>query len=164
MLLICGSCGASLRAQTIRIKIVNGRNGHPMANRCVNVWIGNRSEPKSRPLLETQTDENGAISLRLTNEDTGIDDQKQRLVCGLSGVIDPVVKYGDTVGIRAGYVSCQPHTPDYSWLAIQDFWIKEVLQSGVVTANACGRVKEAPRPGELILFVRPLSWWEKWKQ
>jgi hypothetical protein len=59
---------------------------------------------------------------------------------------------------------CEPHTPDYSWLATMRFATKKILQSGVVTANVCGKVTASPEPGEAILFVRPLSWWKKLKQ
>ncbi|HEV2233150.1 MAG TPA: hypothetical protein VGV68_07080 [Terriglobia bacterium] len=115
-------------------------------------------------MLETQTDNNGVITVRLTKEDMEINTQTQRLACGLSGVINPVVKYGDTISIRPGFVLCQPRTPDYSWLAMVDFSTKKVIQSGSITANTCGKATASPKPGELIIFVRPLSWWEKLKQ
>lgn len=38
-----------------------------------------------------------------------------------------------------------------------------VLQHGVVTANYCGNTTASPQPGEIIIFVRPLTWWEKLK-
>ena len=79
------------------------------------------------------------------------------------GVINPVVKYGDTIGINTGYVLCQSHTSDYSWLARMDFSTEKVLQSGIVTANTCGKATASPKPGEVTLFVRPLTWWEKVK-
>jgi len=41
--LVFVSSATALRAQNIEIKLVNGRNGRPMANRCVNVWVGDRS-------------------------------------------------------------------------------------------------------------------------
>ncbi len=164
LLFVLGSYGMALHAQTIRIKLVDGRNGRPMADKCINVWVGDRSAPKSRPLLETQTDKNGVANLHLTEQDAEVSKQSQQLACGLQGVIDPVVKYGDTVSIRAGYVSCQPHRADYSWLAMLDLSAEEVLQSGIVTPNACGKAKASPTPGEIVLFVRPLSWWEKLKE
>lgn len=86
------------------------------------------------------------------------------MVCGLSGVTNPVVKYGDAISIRAGYVLCQPHTPDYSWLVMTDFSTKEILQHGIVGANTCGKATASSKPRELIIFVRPLTWWEKLKQ
>jgi len=86
------------------------------------------------------------------------------VLCKGQGVTNPLVKYGDTISVRAGYVLCQPHTPDYSWLAMRDFSTEEVLQRGVATANTCGAATASPKPREVTLFVRPLSWWERMKQ
>ena len=61
------------------------------------------------------------------------------------------------------YVLCESRTPDYSWLAIRTFSTAEVLQHGVVTANTCGKATASPQPAEIIIFVRPLTWWEKFK-
>lgn len=156
--------GTALHAQTVQVKIVNGRNGRPVADRCMYVWVGNRSNPSSGPLLQTQTDKNGIINLRLARKDGETNDESQPLACGLVGSINPIAKYGDTISIRAGYALCQLRTPDYSWLARADFSTEEVLQHGVATANTCGKTTASPKPGEVILFVRPLTWWEKLKQ
>lgn len=164
VVLVFGSSGSTLGAQTIKIRLVNGRNGRPMADKCIYVGAGDRSNPKSGSLLQTQTDSGGIVSLRLIGEDANTHSHDERLACGLWGVVNPVVKYGDTIDIRPGYVLCQPHTPDYSWLAMVNFSTKKVLESGIVTANACGKAKASPEPGEIILFVRPLSWWERLKQ
>ncbi len=54
----------SLSAQTIEIKLVDGRNGHPMvgASSYVNVWVGaERKEAIAIPM-----DEKGAVRLQLT--------------------------------------------------------------------------------------------------
>jgi hypothetical protein len=164
LLLVCDSFAATLRAQTIEIKIVDGRNGRPMTQKCMYVWVGRRSASTSGPLLQTQTDDDGVVVLHFTQtEEPGINSQSQQLACGLLGVINPTIKYGDTISIQSGYVLCQPHTPDYSWLATKEFSTKDVIQSGVVTANACGKATASPKPGEIILFVRPLTWWEKFK-
>ena len=152
------------RAQTIEIRIVNGRNGQPVADRCMDVWVGDRSKPTAGPLFETQTDQNGVISLHLSREIANTNKDGQRLACGLTGSINPTVKYGDTISIRTGYLLCQPRAPSYSWLAKADFSTEEVLQQGIATANTCGKVTASPKPGQVVLFVRPLTWWEKLKQ
>jgi hypothetical protein len=162
LLALC-SLGPVLRAQTIEIKLVNGKSGRPLGNTCMYVWVGDKSNPNSGPLLETQTDNNGSVILRLDREHSEINNQSQMLVCGLRGVINPTVKYGDTISVRAGYVLCQPDIPDYSWLASTDFSTKEVLQRGIVTANTCGKATAPLKFREVVLFVRPLSWWEKLK-
>lgn len=160
MLLILGSCGTVLRAQTIRIKLVNGRNGRAMTGRCVNVWVG--KERKSA--MAIPTDKDGVAQLRLTDSDAKVATEKASKECGGFGVLDPAVKYEETLSVNVGYVLCVPRGSNYSWLAIMHFSTKKVLQSGVVSPNTCGKVSASPDPGQIVLFVRPLNWWETLKQ
>src|SRR5215475_1091577 len=155
-----GSSGMALRAQTVEIKLVNGRSGNPMADTCVNVWVGT----ERKLAMAIPTDENGIAKLRLTDKDDEIDVHNSWKGCGDFGVVNPVEKYNDSLRINAGYVLCQFRKPDNSWLAITNYSTKEVLQHGVVTANTCGKAMASPKPGGVIIFVRPLSWWEKMKQ
>lgn len=160
VLLILGSYGTALRAQTIKIKLVNGRNGRPMVGKCVNVWVGTERVDA----LSVPTDKQGIASLVLTHQGAEINTQNQWPACGMWGVDNPVLKYADKIRINAGYVLCQLHKPGFSWLAIMTFSTKEVLQSGIVTKNTCGKAKASPKPGEIILFVRPLNFWEKLRE
>lgn len=42
------------------------------------------------------------------------------------------------------------------------FRIDEILQHGIIAPNTCNfHLKLQPHPGELVFFLRPLSWWEK---
>ncbi len=143
-------------AQTVVIKLVNGRNGRPMSDSYVNVWIGN----KEKAALPIPTDKRGIAQLRLTDNDADVD--KPCPNCGYSKT--PVVKYDATVRVQAGYVLCESRKSDYSWLSIMAFPTQKVLEQGIVTANTCGNATAPPRPGEVIIFVRPLTWWEKLKQ
>ena len=162
LLMLLSTCfwGTVAHAQGLRIKLVNGRNGHPIADSCVNVWVGNaRKEAMAIP-----TDKDGVAGLHLTESDGEIDVHNRWKACGDFGVINPVVKYSDSFRVNAGYVLCQRRRPDQSWLSIEAFSTQEVLRSGVVTDNACGRANALPEPGELIMFVRPLTLSEKLKQ
>jgi hypothetical protein len=58
----------------------------------------------------------------------------------------------------------QPQTPDYSWLDIREISTKQLMREGIVMPNTCGKATASPQPGELVIFVRPLSWWEKIKE
>jgi hypothetical protein len=160
MFFFLSSSGTFLYAQTIEIKLVNGRSGDPISDTCVNVWVGTaRKDAMSIP-----TDENGIARFRLTDKESEIDLQNRWKGCGDFGMVNPVVKYDDILRINAGFVSCQSRPSDHSWLAISDISTKEVLQRGVVTANTCGKATASPKPREVVLFVRPLTWWEKLKQ
>ncbi len=159
-ILLAGPLEPGLRAQTVSIRLINGKNGHPMAHACVNVWVGKGQ----KAAMAIPTDKQGIARLRLTDKEAEVNTQHRWKTCGYFGVVDPVVKYADTIRVNAGYVACLPHVPDYSWLAHMTFSTEKVLQSGLVTANACGKAKAVPRPGEIVLFVRPLTWWEKLKE
>lgn len=160
VLLVLSSSGALLYAQTVEIKLVNGRNGSPLAETCVNVWIGNGR----KDAIAVPTDKNGVARLRLTDQDSEVDARRRWKGCGDFGVIDPVVKYESSIRINAGYVLCQPEAPDYSWLALTSLSTEQLIQKGIVTPNSCGKPTASPKPGEVIIFVRPLNWWEKLKQ
>lgn len=140
LLLIIGATFSSIAAQsqTLRIKLVDGRNGKPIANSCVNVWV----EKTQKEALAIPTDENGIAQLRLTNDDGEIDSHNRWEPCDIFGVVDPVTKYSESFRVNAGYASCEPQHSNYSWLSIQSFSTRDVLRDGLVTANTCGRLKQ----------------------
>jgi|SRR5690348_922642 len=149
-------------AQTIKIIVLNGSNGHPIANKCMYVWVGNKNDPMSGPLLQTQTDSNGVIVLHLSQEQD-ITNRDTQLACGLTGAVGPSMRFGDTISVRTGYALCQKGIRD-SWLARSNFSTEEVLRHGVVTSNTCGKSTASPKPSEVVLYARPLTWWEKLKK
>ena len=151
----------SLAAQTLEIKLVDGRNGRPMVGTSayVNVWVGGeRKEAISIP-----TDEKGVARLQLTlnPSEVNIPNSKNN---GSIIVDHPVVKYDESFRINAPYVLCGPRGGGYSWLELKNFSTKEVLDQGYVSANTCGKATVSPQPGQVVLFVRPLTFWEKMKQ
>src|ERR1700739_2246306 len=143
VLLVLASSCTVLRAQTIKIKLVNGRSGIPMAHACVSVGLDHLDH-----MLAIPTDEDGFARLRLTENEAEINIKNHWKQCGDWGVIDPVVRYSDVIGIHAGYVLCQARTPEYSWLARLTFPTKQVLEQGIGTANLCGKSTASPHPGE----------------
>lgn len=102
--------------------------------------------------------------LRLTDKENDVDIDRRWSGCGLFGVMDPVVKYHDAIKVNVGYVLCQALKSDHSWLSISKFATERVLQDGIVTPNSCGSATPLPKPGEVVIFVRPLKWWEKLRQ
>jgi hypothetical protein len=152
--------GPSLFAQTIEIKLVNGKTGRPLANTCVNVWIGH----ERKDALAIPTNDQGVATVWLTMDEIALNGRDRWKDCGDFGVINPVVRYEDSIRVNASYVLCQPRRPDYSWLALSSFSTEEVLQHGIVTLNSCGKSTASPKPGEIVLYVRPLNWWERLKQ
>ena len=129
-----------------------------MANTCVNAWVGT----ERKDAMAIPTDRDGVARFYLTDKDAEINTQSQWKNCGDFGVLNPVVNYGDTIGINAGYVLCERKS-DYSWLLVLRFPTAKVLHDGIVSSDTCGKAKATAEPGEIILFVRPLTWWEKFK-
>ncbi len=39
--------------------------------------------------------------------------------------------------------------------------VSAIMNSGMVTKNRCGKVSEAAKAGELVIFIRPTTWWER---
>jgi hypothetical protein len=160
LLLVLTASGTILCAQIVTIKLVNGRNGHPMWNSHVNVWVGT----KRKEAMVILTDKDGIARLRLTDNDDEVALHMREKYSGDNVVIDPIVKYDEKFRVNVPFVICYPHVRDYSWLAITNISTKQLLEQGIVWPNTCGKPTASPKAGELIIFVRPLSWWEKLKQ
>jgi hypothetical protein len=79
-------------------------------------------------------------------------------------VIDPVLKDDDFIRINVGYVLCEAGGSNYSWLAIKQVSTKQLINEGIAMPNTCGKTIASSNPGELIIFVRPLTFWEKLKE
>lgn len=118
-----GSSGTVLRAQTLEIKLVNERNGHPMSNSHVNIWVG----PERKRTMVIPTDKDGIARLRLTDIDDEVDLHIRERSEGGDVVIDPIVKYDKNLRFNVPFVICYPHVQDYSWLAITNISTKQLL-------------------------------------
>lgn len=160
LFIVFTSTGTLLCAQTITIKLVNGRNGRPMSNSHVNVWVGT----KRKEALVIPTNKDGIAQFRLTDNDAEIDLHNHGDYHNEDVVIDPVLKFDDNLQVNVGFVVCRPNASDYSWLSTANISTKDLLQQGIVWPNTCGKAAAIPVPGELIIFVRPLNFWETLKQ
>ncbi len=150
----------SLAAQTLEIKLVDGRNGRPMVGTSayVNVWVGG----ERKEAIAIPTDDNGIARLQLT---LNPNEENIPISTGHGTIVEkhPVVKYDESFRINAPYVLCGAEG-NRSWLDLKSFSTKEVLEHGYASGNTCGKVTATPQPGQVILFVRPLTFWEKMKQ
>ena len=162
MLLFLILYGASLSAQKLEMTLVDGRNGRPMvgASSYVNVWVGTQR----KEAIAIPTDGNGVARLQLTLNTGEINIPNSSEDRGSIVVDHPVVIYNESLRINAPYVLCGSGGSNYSWLRSENFSMKEILQHGYVSPNTCGKATVSPQPGQVILFVRPLTWWEKLKQ
>ena len=111
----------------IHIKLIDGRTGRPMKNELVG--LENRADYRD---ISVRTDKYGIASLNISR--------------------DAVILVHNT----DGHVNCGD---ERGGLVHNDFKVSEILSTGIVQAitqpNLCGKVSGVPRPGELVLFVRP---------
>lgn len=111
----------------IHIRLIDGRTGRPMKNE--QIGLENRADYRE---ISLRTDQLGIASLNISR--------------------DAVVLVHNT----NRYVNCGD---ERGGLVHNDFKVSEILSIGVVQAimqpNLCGKASGVPKPGELILFVRP---------
>lgn len=146
---------ASVAAQDIRIKVLNGRNGHPVTDQCLNVWV------EGERLFDAviATDSSGIAVFHAAGDPNNTTKGRCR------GVVVPYRAIAHAESIQTFPVwpfDCQPYKkigpqansppPPYS--------VRQILTSGLVAGNSCGKVKVLPKPGELVIFTRPLRPWE----
>lgn len=151
----------SLAAQTLEIKLVNGKNGRPMVGTSayVNIWVGGeRKEAIAIPM-----DDKGVARLQLTLNPNEVNVPNST---GHGTIVanHPVVQYDESFRINVPYVVCGAGDGDRSPLGLKNFSTKDVLEHGYASANTCGKVTATPQPGQVVLFVRPLTFMEKMKQ
>ncbi len=141
--------GAPCEAQTLRVKLVNGRNGKDVGNTGINVWVGN----ERKDAVPVSINGEGVGELKLTSPEATTRVE--------AGSVHPTFPYAPQIRLQVGFALCQNVRQRYSWLQITPYSTNEWMRSGIVTANTCGTATARPEPGTLTIFVRPLTPWEK---
>ena len=100
---------------------------------------------------------NGDATLRLTNDETGRSDKA-------SPFGPTLFPRASEIRIQVGFVLCQSSEQKDSWLKITPYATEDWTRTGIATANTCVKTVAKPQPGELTIFVRPLTFWEKLSQ
>lgn len=139
------SSGSLSKAQTdgvpksvdISVQVLDGRNGKPIPNQRVLVFVGGSSEAVKSHAEHTDltTDKDGVGTLRVHPDQT-----------------QWIQVWADA------RVLCYPD-PNQS-----SFSVDAIMSAGVVTPNSCSGVTKDPAPGHLIIFARPASFMEKMKR
>ena len=122
----------------ITVHVLSAKNGKPLRGVIINLIDPKRLKPNQNPIITAaKTDAEGVVNFRIPE-----------------GVAEIVMVYGDVLVDR-----CTPSSP---------FSVDEIVKSGVIGANNCPHGKfqyqGMRKPGELIIFGRPLSWWETMKR
>ena len=124
---------ATVSAEPITIRVVDGRSGHPITDEKLQLWFNSQSGSA----MSISTDKQGVARV----------DAPSAAALLLSANLYVDCRYSKQTG---------PERPTYP--------VSEIVQSGVLAANTCGKLKLSPTPGELIFFVRPEHWWEGMKR
>jgi hypothetical protein len=123
----------AVTAQTLRVQIINGKTGKPVAHEHVNFF---RNESFSdlagrRDVHGFMTDEDGVITTSDITSDT------------------------KTIGVTVDWHRACSKT--YQW-----FSFSEILSTGLVSENSCkSKINRGLDPGTLIIFVRNETFFEK---
>lgn len=116
----------------IVIRLLNAKNGHPLSDASVNVWLGNNYSL----LVPDSKDE-------ISVDATGADPRTMRVMPNM----------------RLDCRSSNGHSPPGDKIP---YSLDEIISKGIVGANVCGKAKASPTPGVLILFFRPMTFYERW--
>ena len=125
---------AQLQVSPVAIRILNGRNAHPVKlAETINTALP--LTPYATP-IERKADKGGSYSLLLQSD----------------AQLRTVVTHFRTC--RAVPKADRKQPP----LA---YPVEQIVAQGVVAENRCSNHTVAPQPGTLVLFVRPLHWWQR---
>jgi hypothetical protein len=125
------------RTIDIAVHALDGRNGKPLANQHLLVFVGSSGAAAKSHAEHTDltTDKNGLGTLTIYPQET-----------------QWIQVWAD------GRILCYPD-PNQS-----SFSVTTIMSNGVVTPNTCSEVMREPTPGHLIVFARPARFMEKMKQ
>jgi hypothetical protein len=113
-----------LQADTIHVRVVDGRNGQKITKERVEVWIIGTN---GMPMILRSTAEFEAPA-------------------------------GSRINVRPdAHLDCRPRERT----GLTTYSVEEIKRLGITTENTCGKLGSKANPGELLLFVQPLHWWEK---
>ncbi len=126
----------------------------------VNVWVGT----ERKGAIAIPTDGDGVASLQLTLNTAEVNIPTPPSDRGSVVVAHPVMKYHESFRINVPFALCQLNGGDHSWLKTMELSTNLVLKQGIAMANSCGKPTAAAKPGEVIIFVRPLNWLERLKE
>jgi hypothetical protein len=156
-------------AQEIHVRVLNARSGKPITNECLNVWA---RPPVRGTALVAPADANGIVVLHFENGQVTADPVPAN-PCNRTADVGPkpfpkevggIIVFGDI------YIACQeygkilPGALTNPTDTMPSYSIEKIVKSGVAASNTCGKFRAEAKPGELILFVRPRTWWEWMRQ
>ena len=134
MLLTVPACFAQTKVATVNIRVLNSHSGKPVKHADTSSIVFPLS-PYTTPIART-ADKLGKLSLLVPTE----------------GQISVAV---------SRYAPCQRMSKAAHAKGPVRLSLQEIFATGVLDTNGCRQRNAALTPGELIVYVRPLHWWER---
>jgi len=125
-------------SQQITVKLLDGRNGHPLKGAVIDIWFGDHAS--GVPLQPRMGQDGTTLVTAPQSEKT-------------------FVAAGDWLAdCRGG------NEPGKSYIDRYVYSVDQALIAGIVSENRCGKATARPVPGTFTFFVRPMHWWEKMRE
>ncbi len=121
-------------SRVFRVRVVDGRNGLPVDHAHLRLWY----------------DEQGESAFPLTTNAQGI----ALMPAPVGTPVRVLLAPEDKVDCRKTQTDQNPGVPP------EGYNLLSVAEQGVSSTNHCGPIGVKAAPGELVLFVRPLRWYE----
>ena len=122
-------------AQSITIRLVDGKTGKPMKNK--NVTVIFCPDCFRQTVVRIEADGSGHVNIP-------------------AGAKTATFMGGPKDGAEPGripYIDCNSGLP-----ALVD--IAQILQTGISPDNGCGKAHHTSRPGEIVFWAHSLPWWQ----
>ena len=148
---------SAAHSQEIRVRFLNARTGRPVTYESATMWV---ESYKLGFLTAPADNKEGTARFLYTGDsirgvwppNSKLPDPSEREVTIPPGperiAVAPIVAAGICWDTGPG--------GEGPWYRLSD-----ILQHGAVSENNCGKATATPKPGELILFIKPIPAWKR---
>lgn len=147
---------SAARGQEIRVKFLDARNGRPVTYEGATMWVETYHGFLSAPA----NNKKGTAKFLYTGHSIRPiwpPNTKLRYDWMRELTIPPgPVRIAAAPGVACGICWDLGPLREGPW-----YPISEILQHGAVSENHCGKATAKPKPGELILFIKPIPAWKR---
>jgi hypothetical protein len=151
ILFVIAHIGLFAQNTTIHVRVLDGRTGRNLAGMRL-AFVDYHSDPDKRK----HDDLNGRLPVK-----SSLNGDSYTVSADIHGVL-VFDGLGDRTGFwtpctRQKFVNSQTQTYGEEHL----YPVSTILTTGLVSKNSCSKKTAVSEAGELILFVRPTTWWER---
>jgi hypothetical protein len=126
------NASAEPTTRTIKLRLLNGKNGKPIKDDNPTIWIGDVTDR-----IERYTDSHGEVVFTVTD-----------------------IRFQPLRVLPDWYADCRFKGDSDAGMQVK-YSLEEIITTGVVSENLCGKRRIDPVPGVLVLYVRARTFMEK---